>query len=50
MNILLGHIPGALNIDLMQYHWNDTSKQGIKGFNKQMRQLLSNFGILKKLF
>ena len=47
---LTGHIPGALNIDLMQYHWNDTSKLGIKGFNKQMRQLLSNLGISEKTF
>lgn len=45
---LNGHIPGAINIELMQYHWNDTSKQGLKGFNKQMRQLLSNIGASKK--
>jgi thiosulfate/3-mercaptopyruvate sulfurtransferase len=45
---LNGHIPGAINVELMQYHWNDTSKQGIKGFNKQMRQLLSNIGISDK--
>ncbi|HVP82909.1 MAG TPA: rhodanese-like domain-containing protein [Nitrososphaeraceae archaeon] len=47
---LTGHIPGALNIELMQYHWNDTSKPGIKGFNIQMRQLLSNLGISEKTF
>jgi thiosulfate/3-mercaptopyruvate sulfurtransferase len=45
---LNGHIPGAINVELMQYHWNDTSKQGIKGFNKQMRLLLSNIGISDK--
>ena len=45
---LNGHIPGAINIELMQYHWNDTSKQGLKGFNKQMRQVLSNIGATKK--
>lgn len=45
---LNGHIPGAINIELMQYHWNDTSKQGLKGFNKQMRHLLSNIGASKK--
>lgn len=47
---LNGHIPGALNVELMQYHWNDTSKQGIKGFNRQMRHLFSNIGINGKTF
>ena len=37
-------------MELMQYHWNDTSKLGIKGFNIQMRQLLSNLGISEKTF
>ena len=40
-----GHIPYAVNIDLMQYHWNDTSKYGLKAFNIQMRKLLSTIGI-----
>jgi len=40
-----GHIPGALNVDLFQYHWFDTSKKGIKEFNRQSRMLLSHFGI-----
>jgi thiosulfate/3-mercaptopyruvate sulfurtransferase len=40
-----GHIPYAMNIDLMQYHWNDTSKYGLKTFNLQMRKLLSTIGI-----
>jgi len=40
-----GHIPGALNVDLFQYHWFDTSKKGIKEFNRQSRLLLSHFGI-----
>ncbi|MDF2737633.1 MAG: rhodanese-related sulfurtransferase, partial [Nitrososphaeraceae archaeon] len=35
-----GHIPSAVNIDLMQYHWNDTSKDGLKSFNGQMLKLL----------
>ena len=47
---LNGHIPGAINIELMQYHWNDTSKQGINGFNRQMRHLFSNIGINGKTF
>jgi thiosulfate/3-mercaptopyruvate sulfurtransferase len=41
------HIPGAVNIDLMQFHWIDTSKQGITQFNKQAKLLLSNIGISK---
>ena len=41
------HIPGAVNIDLMQFHWIDTSKQGIAQFNKQALLLLSNIGVSK---
>ena len=40
-----GHIPGALNVDLFQYHWFDTSRKGIKEFNRQSRMLLTHFGI-----
>jgi len=43
-----GHVPGALNIDLFQLHWFDTSKRGIKDFNRQSRLLLSNIGIGKE--
>jgi thiosulfate/3-mercaptopyruvate sulfurtransferase len=42
-----GHIPGAINIDLFQLHWFDTSKRGIRDFNRQTRIMLSNIGILK---
>jgi thiosulfate/3-mercaptopyruvate sulfurtransferase len=42
-----GHIPGAVNIDLFQLHWFDTTKRGIKDFNRQSRLLLSNIGIGK---
>jgi thiosulfate/3-mercaptopyruvate sulfurtransferase len=42
-----GHIPGAINIDLFQLHWFDTTKRGIKDFNRQSRLLLSNIGIRK---
>jgi len=45
-----GHVPGAVNIDLMQFHWIDTSKDGIRQFNKQTRLLLSNIGISKSKF
>jgi thiosulfate/3-mercaptopyruvate sulfurtransferase len=44
------HIPGAVNIDLMQFHWIDTSKEGIAQFNKQSKILLSNIGISKNKF
>lgn len=42
-----GHVPGAVNIDLMQFHWIDTSKEGIRQFNKQTKTLLSNIGVSK---
>ncbi len=41
------HIPGAVNIDLMQFHWIDTTRQGIAQFNKQAKLLLSNIGVSK---
>ena len=41
------HIPGAVNIDLMQFHWIDTSMEGIMQFNKQIKLLLSNIGVSK---
>ena len=43
-----GHIPGAVDIDLMQFHWIDTSKNGISQFNKQSKILLSNIGVRDK--
>ena len=43
----LGHIPGAINVDLMHFHWIDTSNLGISQFNKQMQTLLSNLGLTK---
>ena len=43
-----GHIPGAINVDLFQLHWFDTSKRGIKDFNRQTRILLSRIGIQRK--
>ena len=42
-----GHIPGAVNIDLFQFHWLDTSAPGIKHFERQARILLSNIGVKK---
>ena len=44
------HIPGAVNTELIQFHWIDTSKPGIRQFNRQSRLLLSNIGVSKKKF
>lgn len=44
------HIPGAVNVDLMQFHWIDTSKQGIAQFNRQAKVLLSNMGVSRNKF
>jgi thiosulfate/3-mercaptopyruvate sulfurtransferase len=44
------HIPGAVNIDLIQFHWIDTSKSGIVQFNRQSKLLLSNIGVSKDKF
>jgi thiosulfate/3-mercaptopyruvate sulfurtransferase len=40
-----GHIQGAVNIDLFQFHWLDSSKVGIRQFVRQSRILLSNIGV-----
>jgi thiosulfate/3-mercaptopyruvate sulfurtransferase len=50
MDYAKGHVPGAVNIDLMQFHWIDTSKAGVRQFNKQMMILLSNIGVAKNKF
>ena len=42
---LEGHIPGAVNLDFFYYHWSDTSKDGMKAFEKQMETLLSFLGV-----
>ena len=44
---LEGHITGAVNLDFFYYHWSDTSKDGIKSFEKQMENLLSFLGVTK---
>jgi len=43
-----GHVPGAVNLDFFYYHWFDTSKDGMKTFNTQMRKLLSILGVTKE--
>src|ERR671931_1964635 len=47
---VIGHLPNAINIDLAQFHWIDTSTEGISQFNKQMKILLSNIGIMRSKF
>ena len=42
-----GHVPGAINADLMQFHWIDTSSTGITQFNEQTRILFTNLGLAK---
>ena len=46
----IGHLPNAVNIDLAQFHWIDTSREGITQFNKQMKILISNIGVTKRKF
>lgn len=41
----LSHIQGAVNVDLFQFHWLDSSKLGIRQFVRQSRILLSNIGV-----
>lgn len=43
-----GHVPGAVNVDLFYYHWFDTTKDGIKAFEKQMKNLFSFLGVTKE--
>ena len=43
----LGHIQGAVNVDLFQFHWIDTSNRGIRDFEHQSRILFSNIGVKK---
>jgi thiosulfate/3-mercaptopyruvate sulfurtransferase len=43
-----GHVLGAINIDLFYYHWFDTTKDGIKAFEKQMKNLFSFLGVTKE--
>lgn len=46
----VGHIPGAVNIELMQFHWIDTSREGIAQFNRQTAKLISNIGVGREKF
>jgi thiosulfate/3-mercaptopyruvate sulfurtransferase len=44
-NYVTGHIPKALNLDFMNFHWLDTTNEGIIQFSKQMKLLLNCLGI-----
>lgn len=44
----IGHLPGAVNVDLFQLHWFDTTQRGIRDFNRQTLLLLSNIGVRKE--
>ena len=46
----VGHLPNAVNMDLAQFHWINTSREGITQFNKQMKILISNIGVTKRKF
>ncbi len=42
-----GHIPGAVNLDLFAFHWNDTTPEGMDGFDAQTARLFSFAGVLR---
>src|SRR6266849_8118578 len=35
------HLPLAVNLPLLYYHWTDTSPEGIKAFNYHMQRVLA---------
>ena len=39
-----GHIRGAVNLDLFAFHWNDTTPDGMRGFDAQTVRLFSFVG------
>lgn len=45
---ITGHIIGSIHLDLMNFHWLDTSKEGILQFNHQMNILLNYLGVNSK--
>ncbi len=44
-----GHIPGAVNLDLFEFHCIDTTKEGIQNFNKQAEMIFSFVGIRSEM-
>ncbi|MGD1835110.1 MAG: sulfurtransferase [Nitrososphaeraceae archaeon] len=47
---LKGHIPNSVNLELMQFHWIDTKRKGIKYFNRQTIDLFSFIGIKDNIY
>ena len=39
------HLPGAVNLPLLYYHWTDTSPEGLKAFNHHMHRVLALTGV-----
>src|SRR6266567_2032505 len=39
------HLPHAVNLPLLYYHWTDTSPEGIKAFNHHMQRVLAFTGV-----
>ena len=39
------HLPQAVNLPLLYYHWTDTSTEGIKAFNHHMQRVLALTGV-----
>jgi thiosulfate/3-mercaptopyruvate sulfurtransferase len=40
-----GHVPGAFCLELYAFHWVDTSSEGLKAFENEMRMLFGSLGI-----
>ena len=40
-----GHIQGAVNLPLSEYHWADTSPDGVRAFTNHMKRLLGFVGV-----
>lgn len=40
-----GHIRGAVNLSLLDYHWADTTPSGVASFTQHMQRVLSFVGI-----
>lgn len=45
---LLGHLPGAVNVDIFDLHWWDSSTEGLQGFRSQHEQAFGNVGFTRQ--
>lgn len=43
-----GHIPGAVNLDIFQLHWWDSTPEGLSGFRKQHEEAFGGIGIARE--